>query len=177
MTTPRTALAIVSILATLHVHAQRAKPYMSTNKPALPASHWLAVTGKPLAATAGAMTFQNGGQPERSGTGKVADGAVPTQVVPGPRTRERRAGREHGAGRREQPHATTGSRCRSGTWSARGPGAGRDVPAGRPGHDVAQARRGRAAGIGAGEVAQRCDLRRVRPLLQRRYPPRAGARH
>src|SRR5258708_19752745 len=34
---------------------------MSTNKPALPASHWLAVTGKPLAATAGAMTFQKGG--------------------------------------------------------------------------------------------------------------------
>ena len=61
MTTPRTALAIVFVLATLHVYAQRAKPYMSTNKPALPASHWLAVTGKPLAATVGAMTFQKGG--------------------------------------------------------------------------------------------------------------------
>jgi gamma-glutamyltranspeptidase/glutathione hydrolase len=60
MTTRRTALALL-VLATLHVHAQRAKPYMSTNKPALPASHWLAVTGKPLAATAGAMTFQKGG--------------------------------------------------------------------------------------------------------------------
>ena len=33
----------------------------ATNKPPLHASHWLAVTGKPLAATAGAMTFQKGG--------------------------------------------------------------------------------------------------------------------
>jgi gamma-glutamyltranspeptidase/glutathione hydrolase len=33
----------------------------ATNKPPLHASHWLAITGKPLAATAGAMTFQKGG--------------------------------------------------------------------------------------------------------------------
>jgi gamma-glutamyltranspeptidase / glutathione hydrolase len=33
----------------------------ATNKPPLHASHWLAVTGKPLGATAGAMTFQKGG--------------------------------------------------------------------------------------------------------------------
>lgn len=32
-----------------------------TAKPVLHASHWLAVTGKPLAATAGAMMFQKGG--------------------------------------------------------------------------------------------------------------------
>ncbi|MFL6236255.1 MAG: gamma-glutamyltransferase, partial [Thermoanaerobaculia bacterium] len=32
-----------------------------TNKPPLHARHWLAITGKPLAATAGAMMFQKGG--------------------------------------------------------------------------------------------------------------------
>jgi len=34
---------------------------MPTAKPPLHARHWMAVTGKPLAATAGAMTFQKGG--------------------------------------------------------------------------------------------------------------------
>ena len=33
----------------------------ATNKPALHGRHWMAITGKPLAATAGAMTFQRGG--------------------------------------------------------------------------------------------------------------------
>src|SRR5687767_15841642 len=32
-----------------------------TAKPPLHARHWIAITGKPLAATAGAMTFQKGG--------------------------------------------------------------------------------------------------------------------
>ena len=32
-----------------------------TQKPALHGAHWMAVTGKPLAATAGAMTFERGG--------------------------------------------------------------------------------------------------------------------
>src|SRR5258708_22074946 len=32
-----------------------------TQKPALHAQHWMAVTGKPLAATAGSMIFQKGG--------------------------------------------------------------------------------------------------------------------
>ncbi len=32
-----------------------------TAKPVLHARHWLAITGKPLAATAGAMMFQKGG--------------------------------------------------------------------------------------------------------------------
>src|SRR5258706_12351564 len=59
MTLRRIAPALV--LLALPLFAQRPKPYMATNKPALPASHWLAVTGKPLAATAGAITFQRGG--------------------------------------------------------------------------------------------------------------------
>src|SRR5213083_1087363 len=32
-----------------------------TQKPPLHGSHWMAITGKPLAATAGAMIFQKGG--------------------------------------------------------------------------------------------------------------------
>ncbi|MDX5437497.1 MAG: gamma-glutamyltransferase, partial [Pontibacter sp.] len=32
-----------------------------TQKPVLHGKNWMAITGKPLAATAGAMTFQNGG--------------------------------------------------------------------------------------------------------------------
>ena len=35
----------------------------STQKPALHGRHWVAITGKPLAATAGAMMFQKGGNP------------------------------------------------------------------------------------------------------------------
>src|SRR3954470_20860109 len=34
---------------------------MRTQKPPLHGSHWMAITGKPLAATVGAMTFQKGG--------------------------------------------------------------------------------------------------------------------
>src|SRR2546428_5608025 len=34
-----------------------------TQKPPLHGRHWVAITGKPLAATAGAMIFQKGGNP------------------------------------------------------------------------------------------------------------------
>jgi gamma-glutamyltranspeptidase/glutathione hydrolase len=43
------------LLAALPLFAQR------TQKPPLHGSHWMAITGKPLAATAGAMMFQKGG--------------------------------------------------------------------------------------------------------------------
>jgi gamma-glutamyltranspeptidase/glutathione hydrolase len=49
-------LAILSILL-LHVRPAPAR----TAKPPLHARHWMAVTGKPLAATAGAMMFHKGG--------------------------------------------------------------------------------------------------------------------
>src|SRR4030081_3382347 len=49
----RSLFAIVLITAS--GFAQR------TEKPPLHGSHWMAVTGKPLAATAGAMIFQKGG--------------------------------------------------------------------------------------------------------------------
>ncbi len=48
------SLAILVVLA-FPVHAQR------TQKPPLHGRHWMAITGKPLAATAGAMMFQKGG--------------------------------------------------------------------------------------------------------------------
>jgi gamma-glutamyltranspeptidase / glutathione hydrolase len=52
-------LALASVVAaslwTAEAHAQQ------TAKPVLHGRHWMAITGKPLAATAGAITFQKGG--------------------------------------------------------------------------------------------------------------------
>ncbi len=53
----RLALFTVLIALPLTVQPGAAR----TNKPPLHARHWLAITGKPLAATAGAMMFQKGG--------------------------------------------------------------------------------------------------------------------
>lgn len=47
--------AVLAALAASTAHAQR------TVKPPLHGRHWMAITGKPLAATAGAMMFQKGG--------------------------------------------------------------------------------------------------------------------
>ena len=46
---------VICLLFALPVAAQR------TQKPPLHGSHWMAITGKPLAATAGSMMFQKGG--------------------------------------------------------------------------------------------------------------------
>ena len=52
----RTYSTLIILLAfTLNLYAQR------TEKPPLHGKHWMAITGKPLAATAGAMIFQQGG--------------------------------------------------------------------------------------------------------------------
>ena len=50
-----TAAAIAVTMAVTHVATA------ATNKPPLHAKKWLAITGKPLGATAGAMIFQRGG--------------------------------------------------------------------------------------------------------------------
>jgi gamma-glutamyltranspeptidase/glutathione hydrolase len=50
-----TTLALVSLMPGAIVEAQR------TAKPVLHGRHWVAITGKPLAATAGALTFARGG--------------------------------------------------------------------------------------------------------------------
>src|SRR6185295_9965263 len=46
---------VISLLAPKSMFSQR------TQKPVLYGRHWVAVTGKPIAATAGAMIFQKGG--------------------------------------------------------------------------------------------------------------------
>jgi gamma-glutamyltranspeptidase/glutathione hydrolase len=56
----RYALACVSVAAALLV-AATALSQERTQKPPLHAQSWMAITGKPLAATAGAMMFQRGG--------------------------------------------------------------------------------------------------------------------
>src|SRR5881296_3349193 len=50
-------LTLVLFLSPVALVGQR------TQKPALHGRHWVAITGKPLAATAGAMIFQKGGNP------------------------------------------------------------------------------------------------------------------
>lgn len=57
-----TLLCIGLVLMSAAIHAQsfNARP-QGTQKPPLHGKHWMAITGKPLAATAGAMTFQKGG--------------------------------------------------------------------------------------------------------------------
>ena len=51
---------LVAFLTGVSLAVSPAAP-AATNKPALHARHWMAITGKPLAATAGAMAFQKGG--------------------------------------------------------------------------------------------------------------------
>jgi gamma-glutamyltranspeptidase/glutathione hydrolase len=57
----RLAVAAPVLAAALAVVSGEAPSAARTAKPALHGSHWMAITGKPLAATAGAMTFQRGG--------------------------------------------------------------------------------------------------------------------
>src|SRR6187401_2233628 len=55
-------LARLAMVVTLLITALAVRPGAArTAKPVLHARHWLAITGKPLAATAGAMMFQKGG--------------------------------------------------------------------------------------------------------------------
>jgi gamma-glutamyltranspeptidase/glutathione hydrolase len=51
----KTRMALLVIVIALPLAAQR------TQKPPLHGAHWMAITGKPLAATAGSMMFQQGG--------------------------------------------------------------------------------------------------------------------
>jgi gamma-glutamyltranspeptidase / glutathione hydrolase len=70
-TCPLAAFALLSLLAQgSEIRAQQAEPQRtnqdappprSTQKPPLHGTHWVAVTGKPLGAAAGAMIFQQGG--------------------------------------------------------------------------------------------------------------------
>jgi len=52
---------VITWAALLLVIAARPSEAQQTAKPPLHGAHWVAITGKPLGATAGAMTFQKGG--------------------------------------------------------------------------------------------------------------------
>lgn len=60
MLSPMLKRASLPLLAAV-LAASSAGAQMRTAKPVLHGRHWMAITGKPLAATAGAMTFQRGG--------------------------------------------------------------------------------------------------------------------
>lgn len=54
------SVTLLSILVMSHAQSFNTFP-VTTQKPPLHGSHWMAVTGKPMAATAGAMIFSKGG--------------------------------------------------------------------------------------------------------------------
>jgi gamma-glutamyltranspeptidase/glutathione hydrolase len=53
--------AVVFVVVALLTAGRPAPPVEASAKPVLHGRHWVAITGKPLAATAGAMIFQKGG--------------------------------------------------------------------------------------------------------------------
>ncbi len=61
--------SVLSVLVVLLAAAAFAQP---TQKPVLHAKHWLAITGKPLGATAGAMIFNQGGNAVDAACGMLA---------------------------------------------------------------------------------------------------------
>src|SRR4051812_25618968 len=52
---------LAALLLFIAISAFAQQTLIRTQKPPLHGAHWMAVTGKPLAATAGAMIFQKGG--------------------------------------------------------------------------------------------------------------------
>jgi len=88
-----TIAATLLAFALLPAHAQRTPPasaqaqlvqarqaedprYAQTEKPPLHATHWLAITGKPLSATAGAMIFAQGGNAVDAAAAMLAAGCT-----------------------------------------------------------------------------------------------------
>ena len=55
--------------------------FSQTNKPILHGKHWIAITGKPLGATAGAMIFSNGGNAVDAACAMVAATATMWDVL------------------------------------------------------------------------------------------------
>jgi gamma-glutamyltranspeptidase / glutathione hydrolase len=77
---PRLVVAVLAVLAVLlssplTLSAQR------TEKPVLHAKHWVAITGKPMSATAGAMIFQKGGNAVDAACAMLAAGATMWDVL------------------------------------------------------------------------------------------------
>ena len=67
-------LALLIIVSKLNLNAQ-------TNKPILHGKHWIAITGKPLGATAGAMIFSKGGNAVDAACAMVASTATMWDVL------------------------------------------------------------------------------------------------
>ncbi|MCA1817195.1 MAG: gamma-glutamyltransferase family protein, partial [Acidobacteria bacterium] len=67
-------LLLLSLLAT-YAPTPRARA-QRTQKPPLHGRHWMAITGKPLAATAGAMIFQKGGNAVDAACAMIAAAAT-----------------------------------------------------------------------------------------------------
>ena len=79
MRTARLALVAAALAAATPLAAQR------TEKPQLHGKHWVAVTGKPLGATAGAMIFQQGGNAVDAAAAMLALWVMIAVVVPSSR--------------------------------------------------------------------------------------------
>lgn len=75
----RISCAVAASLATLCVLAPPATA--RTYKPPLHGTHWMAITGKPLAATAGSIIFQNGGNAVDSACAMIAATATMWDVL------------------------------------------------------------------------------------------------
>jgi gamma-glutamyltranspeptidase/glutathione hydrolase len=71
------SLAVLALLCSplVALHAQK------TNKPPLHARHWIAITGKPLSAEAGAMMFQKGGNAIDAACAMLAAGTTMWDVL------------------------------------------------------------------------------------------------
>src|SRR5438093_13411598 len=53
--------SVLALLITGSCFAAAPEPFSATHKPVLHGRHWVAITGKPLGATAGAKMFERGG--------------------------------------------------------------------------------------------------------------------
>jgi gamma-glutamyltranspeptidase / glutathione hydrolase len=82
------AAALLLVLAPMALHAQQPRArhgqprqaedprFAQTEKPPLHAEHWLAITGKPLSATAGALMFAKGGNAVDAAVAMLAAGCT-----------------------------------------------------------------------------------------------------
>jgi gamma-glutamyltranspeptidase/glutathione hydrolase len=73
------AATSAAVIAAASLHAQTLS--LKTAKPPLHARHWLAITGKPLSATAGAMAFQKGGNAVDAACAMLAAGTTMWDVL------------------------------------------------------------------------------------------------
>jgi len=76
----RTLLSVAGLLA-LGVLMPETLTAQRTAKPVLHGRHWMAITGKPLSATAGAMMFQKGGNAVDAAAAMLAAGATMWDVL------------------------------------------------------------------------------------------------